>query len=55
MKNLINENKKKIEKTEKISAFLKSVYGKEIFDNELDKLKKRDLRTYVKIYKMVFQ
>ena len=44
MKNLINENKKKIEKTEKISAFLKSVYGKEIFDNELDKLNKTEFK-----------
>ncbi|MDB4845799.1 DNA-directed RNA polymerase subunit beta [Candidatus Pelagibacter sp.] len=44
MKNLLNENKKKIEKTEKISSFLKSVYGKEIFDNELDKLNKTEFR-----------
>jgi len=44
MKNLLNENKKKIEKTEKISAFLKSVYGKEIFDNELDKLNKTEFK-----------
>jgi DNA-directed RNA polymerase subunit beta len=44
MKNLFNENKKKIEKTEKISVFLKSVYGKEIFDNELDKLNKTEFK-----------
>ena len=44
MKNLLNENKKKVEKTEKISAFLKSVYGKEIFDNKLDKLNKTEFR-----------
>jgi DNA-directed RNA polymerase subunit beta len=44
MKALLNENKKKIEKTEKISAFLKSVYGKEIFDNELDKLNKTEFK-----------
>ena len=44
MKNLLNENKKKIEKTEKISGFLKSVYGKEIFDNELDKLNKTEFK-----------
>ena len=31
IKNLINENNKQIEKNEKISNFLKSVYGKEIF------------------------
>ena len=44
MKNLIDDNKKKIEKTEKISAFLKSVYGKEIFNNELDKLNKTEFK-----------
>jgi len=44
MKNLIDENKKKIEKTEKISTFLKSIYGKEIFDNELDKLSKTEFK-----------
>jgi len=44
MKNLLDENKKKIEKTEKISAFLKSVYGKEIFDNQLDKLNKTEFK-----------
>ena len=38
IKTLINENQKKIEKTVKISTFLKSVYGKEIFENSLDKL-----------------
>ena len=42
VKNLINENNKKIEKTEKISKFLKSVYGKEIFDNKVDKLSKTE-------------
>ena len=44
MKNLIDENQKKIEKTEKISSFLKSVYGKEIFDNSLDKLSKPEFK-----------
>jgi DNA-directed RNA polymerase subunit beta len=44
MKNLIAENQKKIEKTEKISNFLKSVYGKEIFDNKLDNLSKTEFK-----------
>jgi DNA-directed RNA polymerase subunit beta len=30
VKRLVNENNKKIEKTEKISKFLQSVYGEEI-------------------------
>jgi len=42
VKRLINENNKKIEKTEKISTFLKSVYGQEIYDNGLDKLNKTE-------------
>jgi len=44
LKNLIIENQKKIEKTEKISNFLKSVYGKEIFENKLDKLNKSEFK-----------
>ena len=44
MKNLIIENQKKIEKTEKISTFLKSVYGKEIFDNAIEKLSKTEFK-----------
>ncbi len=44
MKNLITQNQKKIEKTEKISEFLKSVYGKEIFENKLDKLNKSEFK-----------
>ncbi len=44
IKNLINENNKKIEKNEKISNFLKSVYGKEIFDENLDNLNKTEFR-----------
>ena len=35
---LVNENQKKIEKTEKIKSFLKNVYGKEIYDEEIEKL-----------------
>ena len=44
LQNLINENKKEIEKTEKISTFLKSIYGKEIFDNTLEKLNKTEFK-----------
>ena len=33
VKNLINENNKKIERTEKIEKFLNSVYGQEIFND----------------------
>ena len=40
VKKLINENSKKIEKTEKIASFLKSVYGEEIFKDK-DGLLKR--------------
>ncbi len=42
VKNLINENSRRIEKTEKISNFLKSVYGEEIFDQKVDKLSKTE-------------
>ena len=42
VKNLINENQKKIEKTEKISKFLKSVYGDEIYSQKVDKLNKTE-------------
>ena len=35
---LVNENQKKIEKTEKIESFLKNVYGKEIYDEDIEKL-----------------
>ena len=42
MKNLINENQKIVEKNEKISNFLKSVYGKKIYDENLDKLNKTE-------------
>ncbi|WP_023648420.1 DNA-directed RNA polymerase subunit beta [Candidatus Pelagibacter ubique] len=40
VKKLVNENNKKIEKTEKISKFLKSVYGEEIFNEKVEKLSK---------------
>jgi DNA-directed RNA polymerase subunit beta len=39
VKRLVNENNKKIEKTEKIAKFLKSVYGEEIFNEKVDKIK----------------
>ena len=35
---LVNENQKKIEKTEKIKKFLKNIYGSEIYDENIDKL-----------------
>ncbi len=35
---LVNENQKKIEKTEKIISFLNNVYGKEIYDEDIEKL-----------------
>ena len=44
VKRLVNENNKKLEKTEKISAFLKSVYGNEMFDNKVDKLNKSEFK-----------
>jgi len=44
VKKLVNENNKKIEKTEKISKFLKSVYGEEIFNEKVEKLNKLEFR-----------
>ena len=44
VKRLVNDNNKKIEKTEKVSNFLKSVYGEEIFDQKVDKLSKTEFR-----------
>jgi len=44
VKKLVNDNNKKIEKTEKISKFLKSVYGEEIFNEKVDKLSKTEFR-----------
>jgi DNA-directed RNA polymerase subunit beta len=44
IKKLIQENEKKIEKTEKISNFLKSIYGKEIFEENLNKLNKTEFK-----------
>ena len=44
MKRLVNENQKKLKKNEKISNFLKSVYGKEVFSDNLDKLSKTEFK-----------
>ncbi|MDA7685943.1 DNA-directed RNA polymerase subunit beta [Candidatus Pelagibacter sp.] len=44
VKKLVNENSKKIEKTEKIASFLKSVYGEEIFKDKVDKLSKNEFK-----------
>jgi DNA-directed RNA polymerase subunit beta len=44
VKRLVNENNKKFEKTQKISSFLKSVYGKEKFDDGIDKLNKTEFK-----------
>ncbi len=44
VKRLVNENNKKIEKTIKISNFLKSVYGEEIFQDKVDKLNKTEFK-----------
>ena len=44
LKELINENQKKIEKTEKIKTFLKSVYGENIFQENIDKLTKSEFK-----------
>ena len=35
---LVNENQKRIEKTDKIKNFLKNVYGNEIYDESIEKL-----------------
>ena len=43
-KRLVNENQKKIEKTEKIIKFLKSVYGDEIYNEKVDKLSKNEFK-----------
>ena len=44
VKKLVNENNKKFEKTEKISKFLKSVYGEEIFNDKVEKLSKPEFK-----------
>ena len=42
LKNLINENQKKLEMSQKIKEFLKSVYGNEILENSIEKLTKNE-------------
>ena len=44
IKNLVNENNKKIERTEKIDKFLKSVYGEDTFNEKVDKLSKNEFK-----------
>ncbi len=44
VRKLVDENSKKIEKTQKIADFLKSVYGEEIFNDKVDKLSKSEFR-----------
>jgi len=44
IKRLINENQKKIEKTEKISKFLKSVYGEDTYNEKVEKLSKPEFK-----------
>ena len=44
LKKLINDNQKKVEKSEKISSFYKSVYGAEKFENEINKLNKIEFK-----------
>ncbi len=41
---LVNENQKKIEKTDKIKSFLKNVYGKEIYDEDIEKLNQSEFQ-----------
>ena len=43
---LINENQKKIEKSQKITSFLKSVYGEEPFINKIDKLSNTEFNDF---------
>ena len=38
LKQLVNENQRKFEKTDKIKSFLKTVYGNEIFNENIEKL-----------------
>ena len=38
LKKLINENQKKIELNEKFKSFLKSVYGKDVYESKIEKL-----------------
>ncbi len=44
LKKLVNENQKKIEKTEKFKAFLKSVYGDDAFNENIERLSNTEFR-----------
>ena len=44
LKKLINENQKKIEKNEKTANFLKSVYGKDIYEESINSLSNREFK-----------
>ncbi len=45
---IINQNQKKIEKDEKISKFLKSVYGNEVYSESIDTLSNTEFRDLCK-------
>jgi DNA-directed RNA polymerase subunit beta len=47
VKRLVNENNKIIEKSEKISSFLKSVYGEESYNDKIEKLNKTEFKDLV--------
>ena len=44
IKKLINENNKKIEKSEKFHKVLKNIYGNEIYDNKVKKLNDNEFK-----------
>ncbi|ARJ49633.1 DNA-directed RNA polymerase subunit beta [Candidatus Pelagibacter sp. RS40] len=44
LKNLVNENQKKIEKNEKMKTFLKSVYGDDVYEENIDKLSNTEFK-----------
>jgi len=44
LKKLINENQKKIEKNEKTASFLKSVYGKDFYEESINSLSNREFK-----------
>ena len=44
LKKLINDNQKKMEKTQKIEDFLKSSYGKDIYKDTIDKFSKTEFK-----------
>ena len=44
LKNLINENQKKVEKTEKIKLFMKSVYGNDVYEENINTLTNHEFK-----------